>query len=295
MNFVGEGNQLFISSFYFSDSLLQSLKLDLGLRPRYITEQDSLRVSVASPVSNDTLDFVYPGLAADNYASSLDSQYTTVLGWDRKGRPDFVKFGYKGGGAIFLHFAPTALTNFFLLHKNNKAYLDNVLSYLPSTVRDVKWDEYFRYVKTSNFSSLGFLMSNTSFRWAVWLIVLLFVIIYIFESKRRQRVVPVIKPPSNSSLEFVLTVGQLYYQQGDEDNLASKLITHFLDFVRSKYYLSTQVLDDDFAERLAYKSGYNRAGVSDIINALKNFQEHGKLGENLLAFNQKLEAFYKNG
>ncbi len=47
-----------------------------------------------------------------------------------------------------------AFTNFFLLHKENKAYYDNVLSYLPASVNEVKWDEYFRYDRGKDFPPL---------------------------------------------------------------------------------------------------------------------------------------------
>jgi hypothetical protein len=294
VNFVGEGNQVFISSFHIGDSLLNSLKIKLGDEFKYFVESDSLSLSVYDPVIGSESSFTYPGLAADNFVSSLDSQYATILGRDKKGHPNFIKFEYKGGGAIFLHFAPMALTNFFLLHKNNKAYYDNVLSYLSSSLEEIKWDDYFRYPKGGNFSALQYVLSNRSLKWAFWLVLLLFAIIYTFESKRRQRLIPVIGTIQNSSLDFVKTIGRLYYQQKDHGNLAAKMTAHFLDQIRTKYNLPTSLLDDAFVDRLSYKSGKSREQIGEILTWIKMFQDsYSPRDEELLEFNQKIDAFFK--
>lgn len=294
MNFVGEGNQLFISSFHIGDSLLSYLRVKTKDNYDYSENLDSLRLSVYNPLTYDSLSFFYPGMAADSYVSSMDSQYVTILGRDEKGHPDFIKFSYKGGGAIFLHFAPSAFTNYFLLHSNNKNYYENVFSYLPSSVTEIKWDDYFRYVKRDNFSALQYILNNRSLRWAFWLLLLLFALIYLFESKRRQKLIPILQPLNNSSLDFARTIGRLYYQQKDNGNLVAKMITHFLDHVRTKYNLATSVLDDDFTDRLFYKTGFNKQELSKLVNDIKTFQENPYCTDDeLLALNKKMEIFYK--
>lgn len=294
MNFVGNGNQIFISSFLFGDSLLSYLKLKPENYLNFKYFQDSLRISLYSPVNSDSISFCYPGTSADNYFSSMDTQYTIVLGRDEKGHPNFVKFGYKGGGAIYLQFAPIAFTNFFLLHKNNKAYYENVFSYLPSGITEVKWDDYFRYGKRGQFSALQYIFENKSLSWACWITLLLFAILYVFESKRRQKLIPVIHPPQNSSLDFAKTIGRLYYQQKDNHNLVLKMITHFLDHIRTKFNLPTSALDDEFVDRLFYKSGYDKKELKALIDDIKTFQSYPyPFDDELLQLNKKMELFYK--
>jgi hypothetical protein len=295
MNFVGEGNSVFISSFYFGDSLLNYLKLKSKSLNNGFVFLDTLKVRVNSPVAYDTLAFEYPGDSYSAYINSLDTQYTTILGADKNGRPNFVRFNYKSGGAIYLHFAPMAFTNFFLLHKNNKAYYENVFSYMPQSITEVKWDDYFRYSHGDNFSALRYLLSNPAFSWAFWLLMLLFVIIYLFESKRKQRMIPAVAVLRNSSLDFVKTIGRLYYQRKDNLNLANKMAAHFLGHVRMKYNLLTISLDNEFAERLSYKSGYDKILVKDIVDHIKVTQQQNSLSDDgLLQLNEKIEAFYKH-
>lgn len=311
LNFVGQGNTVFISAFQFGDSLLHTLHIKVTDRyysnaqvSSYINQMDSLQVSVKGAVSSDSLSFFYPGDAYDNHATSIDSQYTTVLGKDRMGRPNFVKFGYKGGGALYLHFAPMAFTNFFLLYKENKAYYDNVLSYIPQSVSEVKWDEYFRYDRRRGFSAFQYILNSVngqqqhSFRWAFWLLLLLFLIIYLFESKRRQRIVPIISGLRNNSLDFVRTIGRLYYQRRDNHNLAMKMVAHFQDHVRTRYNLPVPAAnggDEEFLKRLSYKSGYGKDQLGDLMGDMRRFQDVSSLSdEELLAFNRKLDEFYKH-
>ena len=293
MNFVGNGNQIFISAIYMGDSLLNELKLSTRNGFGFLNFQDGLSLSLYNPVNYDSLSFQYPGLRADNSVNIMDSMYTSVLGRDSRGRPNFVKFGYKGGGAIYLHFAPMAMTNFFLLHRQNSSYYDNVLSYIPSeSTLEVKWDDYFRYPRSSTFSSLEYILGNQALSWAFWLTIFLFLIIYLFESKRRQRMIMAKAAKTNSSLDFVKTIGRLYYQRRDNANLAGKMIAHFLDHVRSKYNIQTSSMDDEFRERLSYKSGAGREQTEAIVSAIRSLQgDPHPTDEDLLSFNKKIEEF----
>lgn len=296
LNFVGEGNHVFISAFQFGDSLLRSLNVRPAPVLYSFPQSDSLRLSIYNPVSYDSLSFVYPGASYDNWVSSLDSQYATILGRDAKGRPDLLKFSYKGGGTLFLHLAPMAFTNFFLLHKQNKAYYDNALSYLPVSVKEVIWDDYFRYDKANNnFSAFQYILGNRSLRWAFWLALLLFGLIYLFESKRKQRMVPVVEGLRNNSLDFVKTIGRLYYQRKDNYNLALKMSAHFLDHVRTRYNLPVTVPNREFVERLSYKTGYPREPLQELVSDIQRLQEaNAWTDEELLAFHRKIDQFYKH-
>jgi hypothetical protein len=294
LNYVGQGNHVFISAFRFGDSLLHNLGLRQGRRDTMARDLDSLQLSIYNPVSTDSLSFVYPGDAYDNWVRSLDSQYTNILGRDSRGRPDLVRFNYKGGGTLYLHFAPMAFTNFFLLHKNNKAYYDNALSYLPSTVEEVIWDDYYRYDRMKDFSAFQYILANRSLRWAFWLLLLLFGLIYGFDSKRKQRIIPVIGALRNTSLDFVKTIGRLYYQRRDNHNLALKMIAHFQDHVRTRYNLPVTTLDEDFVERLSYKTGFNKATLRELVEYMKGVPAQSNVpDEELLDFDRKIKEFYK--
>jgi hypothetical protein len=265
--------------------------------------RDSLRVKILDPVSHDSIFFTYPGMSLDKYLVDMDTSVTEILGTNDNGLANFVKFNYKGGGSLYIHLAPATFTNFFLLHKNNKRYYDEALSYLPANTKMVNWDDYFRYHQngrkqggTGNrtFSKLSVFLKDPVLRWAVWLSLILFLIIYLFESKRKQRIIPVMLPLKNASVDFVKTIGRLYFQRKDNKNLASKMNSHFLDHVRNTYNIPTSQLDEEFVKRLSYKSGLSINVVRDIVNEVKSIDEEPEIGDKqLLQLSNKLENFYK--
>lgn len=298
---VAQGQHIFISSMRFGETLLDSLRLKTAFYTSIYNIKDSLTVSVNNPETEDSLSFSYPGYALDNYIVSMDSSITTILGKDEFGRANFVRFSYEGGGSLYIHLAPAALTNFFLLHKRNKAYYDNVLSYLPKNTELVRWDDYFRYHErgsenpNDNFSALGWILKQRSLAAALWLLVLLLLIIYLFESKRKQRIIPVIPPLQNASLDFVKTIGRLYFQRHDNSNLAQKMTAHFLDYVRSRYSIRTALSDPEFESRLSWKTGYDVNALKDLLYQIKMVQDEPSVSDDsLLELNRKLEHFYKH-
>jgi len=302
LGMVARGQHVFISSLRIGETLLDSLHLKTAFYTSAYNTDDSLTVSVNSPETNDSLAFSYPGFALDNYFVSVDSSIAAVLGKDQYGRPNFVQFNYEGGGSLFIHLAPITFSNFFLLHKNNKAYYDNVLSYLPKSSEVVRWDEYFRYHTSGSdhnsdregkglFGASSWLGKQPGLSKAMWLMLLLMAFIYAFESKRKQRIIPVIQPLKNASVDFVKTIGRLYFQRRDNQNLAQKIVVHFQDHVRSKYGIRLSFNDPEFETKLAWKTGYDPKALKDLLYYINNVQYITEAG--LLELNRKLEHFYK--
>jgi hypothetical protein len=293
LDFVGEGNHVFISARIYGDSLLHTLGVKASFRYLSYGPMDSLRLSVYQPVTGDSLSFAYPGDSFDGWIDSFDRQYTTVLGRDRNGRPDFVRFNYKGGGTLYLHFAPLAFSNFFLLHKENIAYYQDAMSYLPATIPEVVWDNYFTAAPHRD-STLGYILGQPPLAWAFDLLLLLFLLVYFFESKRRQRPIPIILPLQNTSLDFVRTIGRLYFQRRDNHNLATKMAVHFQDLVRTRYNLTATGLDEELAARLAHRTGYQHEALSRLIGYMRTLPSKAYVpDEELMDFHRQLEAFYK--
>ena len=117
----------------------------------------------------------------------------------------------------------------------------------------------------------------------------------IFNAKRRQRIIKIIKPLQNTTVAFVKTVSNLYFETQDHKNLIHKKITYFLEKIRMDYNLDTSVLNDEFILRLASKAGKKQDVVKkliDYINWLKPKREYTE--RNLITLNKFIEAFYSN-
>ncbi len=299
LSHVYNGNKLFISSLNIGQNLLDSL----GLKVKTTKDNygyDSLTVNI-DDLNGESRPFTYPGASMDSYFSEFDSTITNVIGTNQDDQANFIRISYVGGGAIFIHLAPTAFSNFFLLHKQNKEYYDLAFSSLSDSVDYVRWDDYFRHhingqddSKKSGFSMLSEILKNDALRWAFWLTLLLFTLIFIFESKRKQRIIPQVSKPDNTSVEFVEAVGRLYYNRRDNKNLAEKMISHFWGNIRVRYNLSTTLIDETFQKKLAFKSGCSIESINEIVNEITLAENKKNISDDeLLHLNEKLKKFNK--
>jgi hypothetical protein len=111
--------------------------------------------------------------------------------------------------------------------------------------------------------------------------------------KRRQRIIPIIAPLKNTTLEFVNTLGSLHFRQSNHVNLAKKRVLYWLDFVRSHYNISASQIDKEFIMELANKSGKEKAMIELLVHTVIKVQDGGNLEETeLLAFEKLLNKFY---
>ena len=138
-------------------------------------------------------------------------------------------------------------------------------------------------------------MSQPALKWAYFITITALLIYLIFEGKRRQRVIPTIKFTQNTSLQFVETIGSLYHNQKDHKSIAEKKITHLLAYIRTKFYLKTTEIDQEFRNELSYKSGMSIQEINDLFEYISFVQNNEYIAENqLITLNEQVENFYKN-
>jgi hypothetical protein len=165
-------------------------------------------------------------------------------------------------------------------------------SYLPA--QPTYWDEYQKQGRfnENEKSLLRYIYKQPALTWAYFIGLVGLVLYALFAGKRTQRVIPVVELPKNTSLEFVKTVGRMYFQQNDHDNVARKKIQYFLADLRERYLMNTQVLDTEFTETLARKSGVPLEETQDLVRILSQAQRAVSLSEyDLLTINAAIENF----
>jgi hypothetical protein len=167
-----------------------------------------------------------------------------------------------------------------MLFQNNAEYISGALSYLPKG--KIIWDEYYKVGRGEEETPLRFILSRTALAWAYGITIVSLFCYILFEAKRRQRIIPIVAPPQNATLEFVDTIGRLYYQYGDHKDLAHKKITYFLESVRSRFYLKTNLLDEEFVEKLSEKSNVEKEQVKMLISLIRKINEAGSVTEEML-------------
>lgn len=91
-------------------------------------------------------------------------------------------------------------------------------------------------------SPLRYLLANRPLRWALYLAMATLVAFVVFSARRRQRVIPVIKPPVNHMMDFVKRIGGIYYKRHDNVDLLNKKYVTFSNDLRVKAMID---VDDD--------------------------------------------------
>lgn len=290
LDFASHGNDIFISSSYLPELLKDSLKLKM-------TNDFDFRGKADLYFSNDRFksDSITISRGLNNiYFSELDSVSTTVLGFQRFSiaeRINYVKVNYEAGN-FYIHLQPIAFTNYNLLKKANKKYTEAVVSYLSDDT--LYFDSRNKSRDALSNSPLRFILSKPALKWAWFLSLLALIVFVIFNAKRKQRVVKIIKPLENTTIAFTKTIGNLYYETKDHNNIIDKKITYFLEYIRRVYYLNTEILDEKFVKNLALKSDKNIETIKKLINTIAHLRAKSLCTEeDLLNLNRAIEDFHK--
>ena len=199
-----------------------------------------------------------------------------------------------GKGNFYLHSEPLILTNYYLLKPEGHKYVENVFSYLPNN-KTIWFTENYNKKRESQ-SPLRFILQNDNLRHAWQLLLVGLLLFALFNIRRKQRIVPIIEPLKNKSVEFVKSIGNLYLQEGTPHDMASKKIQYFLNKVRLDLMIDTQHLDDNFIKKLHLKTGKNIELIQeavDLINKTQN-QHSGIKHSDLAKINEVLDKILKS-
>src|SRR5690606_11915376 len=231
-------NTVFISSRSIGYILGDSLKIEST--SNYNILEEEIHPKFFSPtLKQDSLPAYKKGVFK-TYFTKIDTLKTTALGYyDREdsaiGELNYVKVNF-GKGQFLIHNLPEAFSNYYLL-KNNEQYAGSVFSYIDAD--KIYWDEYLKSGRKVVTSPMRFVLDQAPLTWAYYVLNGGLLIFVLFKGKREQRIVEVIKPLENTSVEFTKTIGDLYFQHKDFSDIIAKKITYFMESLRSKYYLNT--------------------------------------------------------
>ena len=284
--YVGNGNNAFISSEIIPNELLDSLNLKMDNEYKF---SDSIYNWLTNKRLGNKKYKIIEGVN-NNYFSKIDSQNTTVLGCQNgdSTRINFVKVNYKSG-SFYLHTQPVAFTNFHLLKGNHYEYAQKILSYIP--IGKVFWCINEQNGEVISQSPMRYILSQPALKWA-WYVFLLGMILFIlFNAKRKQRIVPIKIPLANTTVDFTKTIGNLYYQEGDHNTIIDKKIIYFLEKIRNEYLMETLKLDDDFIQKLHHKSGKKREDIQHVVALINAYRKNSfhSVEEDLIQINNAIE------
>lgn len=290
IKFVEKGNHVFIAAYKLSDFLADTLNLTLS--SVFMPSNKGTRVNFVNPALKHLKGYVFNKGLGDQYFSKVDTMRATALGRNANGEVNFVKYTF-GKGGLYILPSPKLLSNYNLLNPAGADYVAKALSFLPKA-EQVIWDENNTRGNVDDESVLRVLFRNDSLRWAYYLAIGGLLIFVFFEMKRRQRVIPIVAPLKNNSVDFVEVVGKVYYQQRDNRDIAQKKIRYFLEHIRSNYHLKTTLLNEEFTHDLLLKSGVNEDLIHELIATINRLNGAVMINDKaLIQLNKLIEKFYK--
>ena len=329
LKFVENGNNAFIMANYVPADLFEHFldfnECDFDYRQSYDQKNDSM----------GTLSLIHPKLITKvNYKFVRDHK-TTFYKWHFINwgdvcyeEPDFLELGYvsddlpnfvrvpHGEGYFYFHTTPYAFTNYQLLKKRNRKYasrvlahleegpiyydIENNVNYVPTRIADAgvgEADEMFDGQKAAfdKTTPLQFILSHRGLAWAWYLMVGLSIFYMFFRAKRKQRIIPVIEPNTNTSLEFVETIGMLHWQQNDHRQLSLQQMKLFINYINARYHFSIKTVDNKLLSRLSVITEIPEKHLKTIFDDYKNIKNSSAIAETeMMAFHQSIDYFYKN-
>ncbi|PQJ81736.1 hypothetical protein [Polaribacter glomeratus] len=302
LSLVYKGNNAFLALNYFSDELREKLDFTTNNLDKDVFTVENLKKLKGKFYLENThfnnQPFKFDRNIRRNYVVTYNEKTTVVLGKTEIGGeklPNFIKI-YYGKGTVYLHTNPIVFTNYFLL-KGTENYVENVFSYLPENT--VYWDPQIKKSKYANESDkdndsiFNFFLQHKTLTWFLFVSSAGLLLFMLFNARRKQRAIPIIKPLENTTVAFTQTISSLYLKEQDHKNLADKKIAFFLEKVRTKYLLDTSILNKDFIEHLAAKSGNKIENTNYLINTIITLHKRPECSqEELIVLHKMIENFF---
>lgn len=301
IDYVEAGNIVFLAYNEYDNKLCELLEIETTNKDSARTFSSNMKYleGLLTLKSTDKT-YEYDRNLRFHYISDYNPETTQVLGSierDGESFPCFIKIKFKNG-YIFIHTQPIVFTNYYLLKRANKRYVERVFSMVNYRFKTF-WDGSPKYKRNRDQeneppSALSFFMNHTALRWSLLTGLFGIIAFILVNMRRKQRPIPKIEPLKNTTVEFTRTMANLYQKENKPKVLIDKKISFFLHAVRQQYLLDTNQLDQPFIEKLAAKSGNNIEQTSILIKAISRLKEVKVCDEDeLIRLNKLIENFFE--
>ena len=298
LEWTSQGNRLVVASNNFETSLLDTLGLEtqmIGTLNNF--NREYLLQLKNKHLSSEIYNFDQGGFPF--YFSSIDTLNTGVIGvidndeeLERlsKEHINVIQQDF-GEGKILLSTFPQAFTNYFILSYPNNNYTAGLISYLDGS-QPIYVDQHYKTGKSFYASPLYVLLNTKELKWAYYLFLLGALFYVIFEGKRKQRAIPIVKPLRNQTLDFTRTIANMYYEKGNHKEISKHKIRHFLEYIRSQLHLPTEALDANFIKQLSARSNNNIDDVNALFKQIEAIENQSIISQKQLeALNASIDKF----
>ncbi len=288
-DYLSRGNDVFISAESYDGAITDELDVRTAMNLEFMSKAVT-PISLVSPHLDSAKHYKVDKGATNIFFTEFDTARAAVVGKDTGGHANFIRFKF-GKGNLYLTSNPRMFSNYSLLTADGAKYAGTALSFIKSTP-NIIWDEYYTQGDEKQ-SLMSVFFSNGYLQWAYYVTLFSLLIFVFYEMKRRQRVIPVIAPLKNSTVEFVNVIGQLYYEKRNNADIAHKQVLYILAHLRDTYQVRTDKFDDEFVEKLTGKVGLDEEFARNFAKYLQFIAVQDHVSDNeLIGLNKLIEQFY---
>ncbi len=299
LDWASRGNTVFVSANYHSYELMDTLKIEmrndwvagnLGSEPLLNLSNPKLRAKDPYHIQRDFDVRYFEAIDTLNQVVLGESQlYTDTLAMTDP-KVNFIKAPI-GKGAIFLHAQPEIFSNYFLLWEEHAEHTENVLSYVQNG-KPFYYDNYYKSGKPINLSPLYILLGNKYLKWSYYFVLIGALLYVLFEGKRKQRKIPIVKPLRNQTFEYTRTIAGMYLDRREFHDVARKQIALFMDHVRTQYRVPTNNINSRFFNTVAARSGNTFEETRELFIYLEQIENKPEISrQELRELHNKIESF----
>ncbi len=296
--FLNKGNSVFIAvnSFYGALADTFHLKTTLDYADYFasvdsLIKKDGVKIKLnAANYKKQT--FAYSRIATTAYFTSFDTTRFSVLAGFAKDKACFIATTV-GKGKLYLMSMPDVFGNYFIVDHPNRQLAYAILSKIKND--ELIWDEYYKTYNVTSYSFIKFILESDALYTAYLLIIFILILYMIFEGRRRQRAIPIVAPPVNSTLEFVNVVSHVYYNSKNHQSIAAEKIRYFYELVRRKFHVNTNNINEEFLKEITELSGVEYKLVKQLFTYCEKLKQPVDITENeLIELNRQIHNFNKN-
>lgn len=289
MKFIQRGGTVFVSAFAFSDEFEKASEM-------YFTnyyqgshwdsikfEHSGLQITDEYPVSK----YLYPGVSIDD---KTDLSQVKIHAKNNLNKPVFFSKKF-GNGTLFIHLFPIGFTNYFMTERGAEDFAYLSMAFLPE--KDVIWDEYYKTGKIMIQTPLRFILSQPHLSWAYYILLLAAVLFIFLYGRREQRVIPVIKPFINSSIEYYKRTALLRKHQYNDKQYVRVLYEAFVSRVTAHFRISGSIFLEENVGRIKDENVHAWMLFQQIEKDFERVKKSDKPDNELKALILKIDNFYK--
>ncbi len=201
-----------------------------------------------------------------------------------------VRYRINQGSVIFCA-SPYFFTNYFLVHDRYAEIPNYLLSGLHSD--EVYFASRYLIPEQRNDSIFKHIYEVTALKYIFCILLVLSAVFMLFSSKRRQRVIPVIEPLKNNTLDFIKLIGRIYFLKKNHSDLCIKKFLYLKDHLTRVHQINFNDPDrEQVYIKIAAKTGIDVHQVKKLF-ARMDFVIQNKTQINEKDLHQLIEEMEK--